>query len=150
MEKDDFLNPHLDNSHDGDQEKYRIIHLLYYVSPNWQQEYGGNLELWDTKVSIPTEIHAKFNRLVVMETNNISYHSVNKVRFDGRRVCVSNYFFCKDSSNLKQFKHVTTFHGRPEEPLKKVAFMLTYKIFLNTIAKLLPSLVKNNKHRVKK
>ncbi len=27
----DYLNPHIDNSHDGDRERYRRLNLLYYV-----------------------------------------------------------------------------------------------------------------------
>ena len=49
MGQDDFLNPHIDNSHDGDQKLYRVVNLLYYVSPDWKEEYGGHLELWDER-----------------------------------------------------------------------------------------------------
>lgn len=149
MEKDDFLNPHLDNSHDGDQQNYRVINLLYYVSPGWEKAYGGNLELWDVNVSKPTEIVSKFNRLVVMETNDISYHSVNKVNVDKRRVCVSNYYFSKQASGGKNFRHITTFTGRPEEPVKRVVLKVVDGFALNTLAKLFPSLLKNTKHRLK-
>ncbi|MCW5906995.1 MAG: 2OG-Fe(II) oxygenase [Chitinophagales bacterium] len=149
MEKDDFLNPHLDNSHDGDQENYRVINLLFYVSPEWESANGGNLELWDINVSKPTEIVSKFNRLVVMETNNISYHSVNKVRVDKRRVCVSNYYFSKKASGGKDFRHITTFTGRPEEPLKRAVLKVVDGFALNTIAKIFPSLLKGTKHRLK-
>ena len=149
MEKDDFLNPHIDNSHDGDQELYRVLNLLYYVSPNWKPEHGGNLELWDIDISEPFELHAKFNRLVIMETTNTSYHSVNKVNVEDRRVCVSNYYFAQQSSNNQNYRHVTTFTGRPEEPIKKAALMLVDQLFLNSIAKLFPSLIKKNKHRRK-
>lgn len=47
MAKDNFLNPHLDNSHDKERERYRVLNLLYYVTPDWSHEAGGNLELWD-------------------------------------------------------------------------------------------------------
>ncbi len=125
MSKDDFLNPHLDNSHDGDQEKFRVINLLFYVTPDWQQSNGGNLELWDIDVKKPYEIHSKFNRLVVMETNDISYHSVNKITAESeKRVCVSNYYFSTNSSNNHSYKHITTFTGRPEEPFKKIVLEL--------------------------
>src|SRR5690606_20515459 len=40
MKKNQFLNPHLDNSHDKDRERWRVLNLLYYVSPNWKLEYG--------------------------------------------------------------------------------------------------------------
>ena len=47
MPKGNYLKPHLDNSHDKDGQRYRILNLLYYVTPDWREEYGGNLELWD-------------------------------------------------------------------------------------------------------
>ena len=46
MGKKQFLNPHLDNSHDKDRNLWRVLNLLYYVTPNWEESYGGNLELW--------------------------------------------------------------------------------------------------------
>jgi Rps23 Pro-64 3,4-dihydroxylase Tpa1-like proline 4-hydroxylase len=42
-----YLNPHLDNSHDLERNHYRVLNLLYYLTPDWRDEYGGNLELWD-------------------------------------------------------------------------------------------------------
>ena len=30
-----YLNPHIDNSHDMDRARYRVLNLLYYVSPDW-------------------------------------------------------------------------------------------------------------------
>lgn len=44
MALDNFLNPHLDNSHDRNREAYRVLNLLYYVTPDWSHENGGNLE----------------------------------------------------------------------------------------------------------
>ena len=43
MAKDNFLNPHLDNSHDKNRQMYRVLNLLYYVTPNWSEKLGGNL-----------------------------------------------------------------------------------------------------------
>ena len=48
MGRNGFLNPHIDNSHDGDIRLYRALNLLYYVFPSWQRSNGGNLELWDS------------------------------------------------------------------------------------------------------
>ena len=31
--KGQFLNPHLDNSHEKDRKQWRVLNLLYYVSP---------------------------------------------------------------------------------------------------------------------
>jgi Rps23 Pro-64 3,4-dihydroxylase Tpa1-like proline 4-hydroxylase len=43
-----FLNPHIDNSHDKFRQRYRMLNLLFYVSPDWPADRGGNLELCRT------------------------------------------------------------------------------------------------------
>lgn len=119
MGKGDFLNPHIDNSHDFTKQHYRRLNLLYYVSPNWMQENGGNLELWDDAVNTPLEITAVFNRLVVMETTHSSWHSVNEVRANKTRCCVSNYYFSKESPTEQEYYHVTSFTGRPRQTVQR-------------------------------
>ena len=94
MFQGDFLNPHIDISHDADRKRYRRLNLLYYVSPDWKIENGGNFELWDEARINPKTIAALSNRLVVMETNNISWHSVSPIVTDKPRCCVSNYIIC--------------------------------------------------------
>jgi Rps23 Pro-64 3,4-dihydroxylase Tpa1-like proline 4-hydroxylase len=114
----DFLNPHIDNSHDGDRQRYRRLNLLYYVSPDWKIEYGGNFELWNEQKTKPKTITALNNRLVVMETNRNSLHSVSTVNVDRPRCCISNYYFSKLSPDSTEYFHVTSFTGRPEEMTK--------------------------------
>ncbi|RAV97792.1 2OG-Fe(II) oxygenase [Pseudochryseolinea flava] len=119
MSQGNFLNPHLDNSHDNAREHYRILNLLYYVTPNWEESFGGNLELWDNGVDKPQRtIFSKFNRLAVMITNKSSFHSVSKVVVDGNRCCVSNYYFSSIPAEREHYFHVTSFYGRPEEKFK--------------------------------
>ncbi len=120
MAKGHFLNPHLDNSHDFEQKNYRVLNLLYYVTPGWNPENGGNLELWDEQVTTPIEIPSLFNRLVLMATNDKSYHSVNEVKVDGARCCVSNYYFSPHSPNGYETAHVTYFKARPEQTIRRL------------------------------
>ena len=95
-----FLNPHLDNSHDKDRELWRVLNLLYYVTPDWEESYGGNLELWPDGLKNPQiTIHSKFNRLAVMATHSGSLHSVSPVTYNGFRCCVSNYYFSQHPKN---------------------------------------------------
>jgi Rps23 Pro-64 3,4-dihydroxylase Tpa1-like proline 4-hydroxylase len=117
MTKGQFLNPHIDNSHDGDRANYRVLNLLYYVTPGWQPGGGGSLELWDPGVLERLEIPSLFNRLVIMETNHLSWHSVNPITADGSRCCVSNYYFSPHPPTGKETFHVTFFQARPEQPL---------------------------------
>jgi Rps23 Pro-64 3,4-dihydroxylase Tpa1-like proline 4-hydroxylase len=119
MAKDNFLNPHLDNSHDKNREMYRVLNLLYYVTPDWNHESGGNLELWDNGPKEPQrEITAIFNRLALMATHERSWHSVSKVVVDRSRCCVSNYYFSAKALEDHEYFHVTSFRGRPEQPVR--------------------------------
>jgi Rps23 Pro-64 3,4-dihydroxylase Tpa1-like proline 4-hydroxylase len=120
MTRGHFLNPHIDNSHDGEQKNYRVLNLLYYVTPEWRPEFGGNLELWDDQVTRCIEVPSLFNRMVLMATNDRSYHSVNEVKIEGTRRCVSNYYFSPHSPNGYETSHVTYFMARPEQRLRRV------------------------------
>jgi Rps23 Pro-64 3,4-dihydroxylase Tpa1-like proline 4-hydroxylase len=124
MERGDFLNPHIDNSHNGGRTHYRRLNLLYYVTPDWRVEDGGNLELWDVQVRRPVTIFSKFNRLVLMETNRWSWHSVSPVVVDRRRCCVSNYYFSQRSHSYEHYYHVTSFTGRPGQPIRRALGVL--------------------------
>jgi Rps23 Pro-64 3,4-dihydroxylase Tpa1-like proline 4-hydroxylase len=119
MTKGQFLNPHIDNSHDQDRRLYRVLNLLFYVTPDWNSDHGGNLELWDRKVRQREEIPSLFNRLVLMETNSESWHSVNEVRSEGKRCCVSNYYFSPHPPGGKEHFHITFFMARPEQRIRR-------------------------------
>ena len=124
MFKNDYLNPHIDNSHDGERKKYRRLNLLYYVSPDWSFDNGANFELWNEARTIPKTIISHQNRLVVMETNKTSWHSVSKVNAERPRCCVSNYYFSEISPDGDEYFHVTSFLGRPEQPLRRYLAVL--------------------------
>jgi|ERR1019366_879994 hypothetical protein len=117
-----FLNPHLDNSHDKDRSLYRVLNLLYYVTPDWSHKSGGNFELWDSgPEGKPREIVSKFNRLVLMATHKKSWHSVTQVRAThAARCCVSNYYFAAAPLEEHEYFHITTFRGRPEQPVRNL------------------------------
>ena len=120
MTQGHFLNPHLDNSHDFEQKHYRVLNLLYYCSPDWKTEDGGNFELWNEAVTEAVEIPSLFNRLVLMSTNDKSWHSVNPVKRDAKRCCVSNYYFSPHSPNGYETTHVTYFKARPEQTFQRI------------------------------
>jgi Rps23 Pro-64 3,4-dihydroxylase Tpa1-like proline 4-hydroxylase len=150
MDRGDFLNPHLDNSHDGDRRRYRVLNLLYYVSPGWSSDHGGNLELWDADVRTPTLVESRFNRLAVIETHQASWHSVNPVRVAGSRRCVSNYYFSPDPPTGTPYRHVTTFTGRPDEPVKRLLLGVVDGVVLNFVGRRLPWLTQLSRHRLKR
>jgi Rps23 Pro-64 3,4-dihydroxylase Tpa1-like proline 4-hydroxylase len=124
--KGHYINPHLDNSHDIDKKLYRTVNLLYYVSPNWKLENGGNYELWDESVNNRIIFPSFFNRLVVMETNRKSWHAVNPVLCDKPRCCVFNYYFSEHSPEGEDYFHTASslffnplIKPRPEQKIRR-------------------------------
>ncbi len=120
MGKGHFLSPHIDNSHDASRLYYRTLNLLYYVTPDWAEENGGNLQLWDRRVERCATIHSKFNRMILMETNPWSWHSVNEVKADGLRQCISNYYFSRTSPTGDQYFNITAFSAPPSQPFRRL------------------------------
>ena len=147
MFKGDFLNPHIDNSHDAKRDRYRRLNSLYYVSPDWRLENGGNFELWNKDQTIPKTLVAIENRLIVMETNRTSWHSVSPVIADRPRCCISNYYFSRESPEHSDYFHVTSFTGRPDEKLKRIVGVIDNGL-RNSISKTLK--IGRGKHLMKR
>lgn len=141
-----FLNPHVDNSHDQRRQRYRVLNVLYYVSPDWTEQSGANLELWPAGLSgQPTTITSRFNRLVVMVTHQASWHSVSKNLAHADRCCVSNYYYSRHPVGGQPYFHVTSFRGRPEQRIRDL--VLRGDIWLRTaLRRMFPGGVKENPH----
>jgi Rps23 Pro-64 3,4-dihydroxylase Tpa1-like proline 4-hydroxylase len=143
MAQGSFLHPHLDNSHDAERDRWRVLNLLYYVTPNWDLQNGGNLELWPNgPKKKPVVLKSKFNRLIVMATHDTSWHSVNKVTVDASRCCISNYYFSDNPLKTTDKFHVTKFRGRPEDTFTNIILdadarlrMLIRKVFKKGVRK---------------
>jgi Rps23 Pro-64 3,4-dihydroxylase Tpa1-like proline 4-hydroxylase len=146
MARGHFLNPHVDNSHDKFRRRYRVLNLLFYVSPDWSEADGCNLELWPQGPrGKPVTIVSRFNRLVVMVTHAGSWHSVSQSRTSKDRCCVSNYYFSPEPVGGREYFHVTSFRGRPEQPVRDV--VLRADIWLRMgIRKLFPQGIRENPH----
>lgn len=150
MAKDNYLSPHLDNSHDKDRNLWRVLNLLYYVTPNWELKNGGNLELWEQGVKgEQTTIVSKNNRLVVMATHQKSWHSVSKVAVDNVRCCVSNYYFSTNALLPTDQFHVTSFRGEKNKKAKDVILQVDTMI-RSVLRKIFRKGVRENPHKYKK
>ncbi|WP_040251499.1 2OG-Fe(II) oxygenase [Psychroserpens mesophilus] len=145
-----FLNPHLDNSHDAERERWRVLNLLYYVTPDWKTENGGHLEVWpDGPKKDPVVIESKFNRLAVMATHDTSWHSVNKVMVDRSRCCISNYYFSDQPLKDSDRFHVTKFRGRPDETFTNIILDLDASLRM-MVRKVFKKGIRKNPHVYKK
>lgn len=151
MNKDQFLNPHLDNSHDKERDRWRVFNLLFYVTPDWSTSDGGHLELWPDGLDHPQiTIESRFNRLIVMATHQLSWHSVSPVCSDkAARKCVSNYYFSDAPLQSSDTFHVTTFRGRPDQFIVDQILKLDSFLRMN-IRKLFKKGIVENPHVYKK
>jgi Rps23 Pro-64 3,4-dihydroxylase Tpa1-like proline 4-hydroxylase len=95
-----FLDVHVDFNHHDTTRHHRRMNAIIYMNKNWRQEYNGYLELWDMKEKRQIEMIAPvFNRLVIFETNEHSYHGHPKPLNTPKgitRKSVAVYYYTKE------------------------------------------------------
>jgi len=75
IEPGGFLKIHADFNRHSKLKLDRRLNLLVYLNENWQEEWGGALELWSRDMSkCARRILPLFNRAVVFETTDFSFH----------------------------------------------------------------------------
>lgn len=74
------LNTHLDYSIHPKLGKERILNLIIYITPDWQEEWNGALGFWKDDNGTPGELVQKipnlFNRAVIFDTSQKSWHGL--------------------------------------------------------------------------
>lgn len=69
------LKIHADFNKHGRLHTDRRLNVLLYLNEEWQDEYGGFLELWDRDMTkAVVRVAPVANRMVVFETTSTSYH----------------------------------------------------------------------------
>lgn len=75
IERGGYLKMHVDFNRHNKMRLDRRLNLLIYLNKDWQEEYGGHLELWDRNMTqCVKKVLPVFNRFVVFSTNDFSYH----------------------------------------------------------------------------
>ena len=75
IKKNGFLKIHSDFNYHPDLYLDRRINILIYLNKNWQESYGGELELWNKSMEkSEKKILPIFNRLVIFNTNDFTFH----------------------------------------------------------------------------
>jgi Rps23 Pro-64 3,4-dihydroxylase Tpa1-like proline 4-hydroxylase len=121
------LDVHVDFNYIEERELHRRLNILVYFNKDWLPEWGGNIELWDKEVKICQQSMAPaFNRCVVFETSEISYHGVSAVRCPADRVRKSfaAYYYTREApAHWAGQAHSTIFKARPNEVIKGSVLM---------------------------
>lgn len=69
------LGVHVDFNQLPKSHLYRRLNLLIYLNPDWQESYGGHLELWDPAgEKCQKKVSPLFNRCVIFTTTATSFH----------------------------------------------------------------------------
>ena len=69
------LGIHADFNHHKRLKVFRRLNLLLYLNGAWDEAWGGHLELWNRdKTRCCRRIAPVFNRTVIFDTSNFSYH----------------------------------------------------------------------------
>ncbi len=113
------MDVHVDFNYRRDRQWHRRLNLLYYLNEEWPGEWGGQLELWNETVERCERIvEPRFNRLVLFETSETSYHGVRPVAKDAGapRKSFAAYYYTKEAPDgWAGEAHPTQFRERPGE-----------------------------------
>ena len=96
-----FLNVHVDYNFHPTTKHHRRLNVLVYMNKEWKDEYEGHLELWDLshdKKTLLGKYAPEFNRCVIFETNEISFHGHPKplkTPDDVNRKSIATYYYTK-------------------------------------------------------
>jgi len=119
LRNEGFLNVHADfNLHPG-MKLDRRLNILIYLNKNWQEKFGGSLQLWNNDMSkCEQKILPEFNRMVIFSTTDFSYHgNPDKVScpIGNSRKSIAMYYYSngRPSNERKLGLHSTIFRKRP-------------------------------------
>jgi 2OG-Fe(II) oxygenase superfamily len=110
------LDPHVDFNYSHDQRLHRRVNLLIYLNTEWCQEWGGGIELHsdprNPNNNEIAEFNCNFNRCVLFETNEHSWHGFRRINLppDKRhlsRKCVSIYLYTAE----RPLEEIAPLHG---------------------------------------
>lgn len=115
-----FLGVHADFNFQKHMRLDRRINLLLYLNKDWDEAWGGNLELWDTQMTnCIKRIAPLFNRCVIFNTTDKSFHGNPQPIHapDGRvRRSIAMYYYTNGRPDGEVAdEHMTLFQYRPGE-----------------------------------
>lgn len=133
-----FLDVHIDYNIHPSEKLHRKINFILFLNPQWQQDWGGFLELWDGKENKRAHAIAPlFNRIAIFECSEISYHGCSRIKVPAHitRKSYYQYYFTPVPQHIRY--HDTIFRTKPEDPLLKKAAVPIKDFMKNSVKKTL-------------
>jgi len=110
IEPGGHLQIHTDFNRSPRSGLFRRLNLLVYLNDGWEEPMGGGcLELWNAGGPV-VEVAPEFNRTVVFETSDRSWHGHPKPATRWRR-SVAAYFFTEEPPPGYREDHSTVWHA---------------------------------------
>ena len=119
-----FLKVHADFNRHQQLQLDRRLNALLYLNRDWEESFGGALELWDEKMSRPEKVVLPvFNRMVIFATTDFSYHGHPSPLMcppDRTRRSIALYYYTngRPASEVSS-DHSTLFQRRPGEAFRQ-------------------------------
>lgn len=126
-----FLNVHADFTvHQYQRNWARRCNLLLYLNTDWQENYNGNLELWDRQMTHCVQSIAPiYNRAVIFSTDFTSFHGYPEPiacpEGMARRTLNLYYYTEEETPPVIQS---TEFRARPGDGIKGLWIWLDKKV----------------------
>jgi Rps23 Pro-64 3,4-dihydroxylase Tpa1-like proline 4-hydroxylase len=121
------LDVHVDFNLIRDRGLYRRLNILVFFNEGWESGWGGEFELWDRHVRERLQaLPPLFNRCVVFETSELSFHGVPKVTAPPgtARLSFAAYYYTREApAGWEGRFHTTVFRARPDEWLRRHLLM---------------------------
>lgn len=121
------LDVHVDFNYITKLRLHRRLNILVFFNREWQPDWGGNLELWDSDVkTCHHSFEPIFNRCCIFQTSEISFHGVTAVKCPpdlARKSFAAYYYTNETDDSFVERAHSTIFKARPDERLKKNILM---------------------------
>ncbi|MDQ3571816.1 MAG: 2OG-Fe(II) oxygenase [Actinomycetota bacterium] len=117
--QDGFLNVHADFNVHHDLKLDRRINVLLYFNPDWEEEWGGNLELWNADAtSCERRVVPIAGRCVIFNTTDVALHGnpqpVNSPNGTPRRSLAFYYYTAGRPREERTASHATIYPERGE------------------------------------
>lgn len=142
-----FLDMHVDfNYHPEEPTWFRDLNILLYLNPNWKEEYGGELKLaHKDRPKELFEIQPLFNRAVIMQTRNYTFHGYDPISFpDGEyRRSIATYAY-QIHENPSDSTRTTVWYPKNSGGIKKLLGLMAPTL-VKIKSKVLPSSTSKNK-----
>jgi hypothetical protein len=129
------LDPHVDFNRMEDLSAYRRLNLLIYLNPGWKAAWGGSIELHSDPRQPETNqisgFEPIFNRAVIFETSEFSWHGFPKIRLPENkkhlsRKSISIYLYTKTRpADEIAAPHATFYVQRPMGEFLAAGYTLT-------------------------